>query len=190
MYINDFPDSEWVEPCLEMAADLEERLDKKDYEAAKLYYTMEDFRAAHYALKNVLKADADNMYREEILYYTCMSAYRYAQNSVSDKQRERYVVFTDDYYDFVGEFPESKHRNHLDMLAGRVQKILSVEAAETNRYQIDVGDVSNVTAQIKAEKDYEEFLKNKNAKKEARKEAKKDRRRERMERKLLKHRAQ
>ena len=123
-YMSLYPESEYCGIIEGMKDDLEERLDKKAFEAAHLYYHMEDYLAAHYALKNVLKEDADNRYREDILYYVAMSAYKYAENSVSGKKHERYLSFVDDYYNFVSEFPESKHRRELDNLYERVNRII------------------------------------------------------------------
>ncbi len=123
-YLTDFPNSKYAETCLKMVDDLEERLDRKSYESAKLYYTTEDYKAAHYAFKNVIKDDADNRYREDIMYYTALSAYEYAFNSISQKKKERYLIFSDDYYNFVGEFPESSYRKSLDRTFERVQRFL------------------------------------------------------------------
>jgi outer membrane protein assembly factor BamD len=97
-------------------------LDRKAYENAKIYYTMEDYRAARVALKNVLKDDADNIYREDVLYYTAMASYKYADLSVPSKQRERFLVFEDDYYNFIGEYPESKYRKELDSLHKKIKQ--------------------------------------------------------------------
>ena len=123
-YMATYPDSEYFDECAAMKEDLEERLDHKAYEGAHLYYHMEDYLAAHYALMNVLKDNADNRYREDILYYIAMSAYKYADNSVPDKRRERYLSFVDDYLNFVGEYPESSHRRELDNLYERVNRII------------------------------------------------------------------
>lgn len=130
-YISENSNSEYVEECRKMASDLEERLDKKAFEAAKLYYIIEDYKAARYALKNVLKDDADNIYREDIQYYTALAAYQYALNSIQEKQMERYMSFTDDYYSFVGEFPESKYRRELDGLFKKAQKVLKKEEKQS-----------------------------------------------------------
>lgn len=124
-YLIDYPINDYTAQCHAMIDDLEERLDRKEYESAKLYYTIEDYKAAHYALKLVLKEDADNVFREDIMYYTVMAAYKYAFNSVQAMQRERYVTFTDDYFTFVSEFPDSEYRKELDGLAAKVQKILN-----------------------------------------------------------------
>ena len=77
---------------------------------------MEDYKAARVALKNVLKEDSDNRFREDILFYTAMSSYKYADLSIPSKQKERFMLFVDDYYNFIGEFPESSHRKELDRL--------------------------------------------------------------------------
>ena len=113
-FMYDNPGSKHYERCQEMMKDLMERLERKSFESAKLYYTMEDYKASRYALKNVLKENSDNQYREDILYYTAMSSYKYAYNSIPEKQKERYLDFIDDYYHFISEYPESKYRKELD----------------------------------------------------------------------------
>ncbi len=123
-FMRERPDDIHIPACQAMLTDLQERLDRKDLEAGKLYYRMEDYPAARVKLQNVLKANADNVYREEVLYYTAMSSYHYARLSVVNKQKERYLTFVDDYLNFVGEYPESKHRSEMDRLYRQVQKIL------------------------------------------------------------------
>ena len=118
------PSSKYHDRVAEMVDDLNNRLELKAYKSAYLYYHMEDYLAAHYALKNVLKDNADNRYREEILYYTAMAAYKYALYSIESKQRERYLVFVDDYFNIVSEFPESKYVKELEGLYNKVQKQL------------------------------------------------------------------
>lgn len=112
------------EACEHMLSQLQERLDKKELENAKLYYKMEDYLASRVAFRNILKDNADNVYREEVLYYTAMSSYKYASMSVAAKQRERYLTFVDDYLNFVGELPDSKYRRELDVMYKRAQKAL------------------------------------------------------------------
>ena len=114
-----------------MLEELNERLDKKAYEAARLYYKMEDYLASRVAFRNVLKDDSENIYREDILYYIAMSSYKYAHLSVPSKQKERYLTFVDDYLNFVGEIPESDYRKELDAIYRKAQKALGRDAVET-----------------------------------------------------------
>ena len=69
----------------------------------------------------MLKEDADNIYREDILYYSAMSSYKFAELSVQSKQKERFLVFQDDYLNFIGEYPDSKYRKELDSLYKKVK---------------------------------------------------------------------
>lgn len=117
-------DTPHLEACRKMQKDLNDRLDQKAFESARLYYKMEDYKASRVAFKNVLKDDSENIYREQILYYTAMSSYHYARLSVQKKQKDRYLVFADDYLNFIGEYPESKYRRELDVMYKRSQNAL------------------------------------------------------------------
>lgn len=122
-YMREHPeDQAHVPACEAMLKDLQTRLDRKDYEAGRQYYRMEDYLAARVKLKNVLKTNADNVYREDVLYYTAMASYHYARLSVREKQKERFLVFTDDYLNFISEYPESHYRRELDGIYRRVTK--------------------------------------------------------------------
>ncbi len=120
-YLRDNPRGANADICRNMIRDLNERLDRKAYENAKLYYTMEDYKASRVAFKNILKEDADNVYREDILYYSAMSSYKFALNSTREKQRERYLIFEDDYLNFIGEYPESPYRKELDGIYNKLK---------------------------------------------------------------------
>ena len=121
-YLLNHPDSEYRPVCNHMLEDLAERLDHKAFDNAYIYYKMEDYLAARVALRNVLKDDAENRYREDILFYTAMSSYKYAELSTPAKQKERFLIFYDDYYNFVGEYPESAHRPELEKLYKKVKE--------------------------------------------------------------------
>ena len=123
-YQKDYGYNEHKDDCAAMLKDLNERLDRKAYEAARLYYNMEDYKAARVAFRNILKDNSDNIYREDILYYIAKSSYKYAQLSVASKQKERYMTFVDDYLNFIGEIQESPYTRELKLLYAKAQKAL------------------------------------------------------------------
>lgn len=123
-YMVDYPDSEYLPQCRDMLSDFLFRLERKAFEGAKIYYTTEDYKAAHYAFKDVLKDNAETRFREQILYYTALSSYKLAANSIISKQKDRFIEFTDEYYNFIGEYPESSYRKGLDILYRRGQAYL------------------------------------------------------------------
>ena len=139
-YILEYPATEHMQECRDMLVELNERLDKKAYEAAKLYYKMEDYLASRVAFRNVLKDDSENVFREDILYYVAMSSYKYAFFSVPAKQKERYLTFIDDYYNFVGELPDSHYRKELDSVYRKVQKALGRRGADVEEDEMTEKD--------------------------------------------------
>ncbi|MDR2584813.1 MAG: outer membrane protein assembly factor BamD [Prevotellaceae bacterium] len=124
-FLYDYPTSEYSAKCKEIRNDLNERLERKSFESARLYYKIEDYRAAAFALKNVLRDNPDNRYREDIMYYIVASNYQYAANSYAFRQRERFLVVIDEYYNFISEFPESKYSNELAGMFRRAQRATS-----------------------------------------------------------------
>ena len=139
-YVLEHPESPHMAVCRDMLDDLGGRLDKKAYEAAKLYYKMEDYLASLVAFKNVLKDDSENIYREDILYYIAMSSYKYADQSIPSKQKERFLAFVDDYYNFIGELPESKYRRELDTIYAKAQRALGKQGVVTEDSEMSEKD--------------------------------------------------
>ncbi len=131
-FLIEYPDTQYTDLCRKMLDDLQERLDKKEFENARLYYKMEDYVAAKTALKNVIKDHPENRYREDVMYYLTKASFKYAQLSVSHKQKDRYMDFVDHYYNFIGEIPESKYRAELDNLYARYQRSTGV-SSESSR---------------------------------------------------------
>lgn len=129
-YLRDYPNEGRASECIAMSKTLNDRLDKKAFENAKLYYKMEDFKASRVAFKNIIKNDPDNIYREDILYYIAMSSYKYAKNSILGKQKERYLDFIDDYLNFIGEIPDSPYRKELNAMYLRAQRAVGKAVGE------------------------------------------------------------
>ena len=155
-YILEHPESQHMQVCTDMLEDLGERLDKKAYEAAKLYYKMEDYLASRVAFRNVLKEDAENIYREEILYHIAMSSYKYAHQSIPSKQKERYLAFVDDYYNFIGELPESRYRRELDNIYYRAQKALGKQGVVTEEKDMSERDFAKERRRLEKNETREE----------------------------------
>lgn len=109
LFINMFPKSKRVADCNKLIDDLRGKLELKAYDIAKLYFKMEEYRAAIHALKTVIKDFPDTDYKEDILYMVMKSNYLYAVNSIDSKKKERYRNTIDAYNIFSGLFPESKH---------------------------------------------------------------------------------
>ena len=139
-YVMEYPENTHMQECSDMLTELGARLDRKAYESAKLYYKMEDYLASRVALRNVLKDDAENIYREDILYLIAMSSYNYASLSVPAKRKERYLIFVDDYLNFIGELPDSHYRRELDNVYNKAQKALGRNVSESEDHDMTAKD--------------------------------------------------
>lgn len=107
-FINTYPKSDSVAKCNELIDDLRYKLELKEYEIAKLYYKLQEYKAAIYAFKNTLIDFPETKFKEDIMYNILKANYYYAQKSIPSKQSERYQSAIDAYDEMVIAFPESK----------------------------------------------------------------------------------
>ena len=56
------------------------------------------------------------------------------------KQKERYLVFVDDYLNLIGEIPDSHYRKELDVLYRKAQKALGKDAGVTEDFGMSEKD--------------------------------------------------
>ena len=84
------------------------------------------------ALPNALKQYPESSHREEIMYLIVDASYRFASNSVAEKQTDRYLAMLDSYLSFKEEFPESKHIKEVDRMAQHARDYLDRNKQEDN----------------------------------------------------------
>jgi outer membrane protein assembly factor BamD len=130
-YINRYPAGENTPTCKTYIEKLEDQLAYKSYLNAKLYYHMEQYKAAVIAIKNSVKQHPDSKYREELLFLTFKSSFLHAVNSVPDKQQERYQLTIDEYLTFIGEYPSSKYKKEADGYYDDVLKKISSSSSSS-----------------------------------------------------------
>ena len=70
--------------------------------------------------------------REELMYLTVKSAYRLADNSVANKQHDRYISMLDSYYTFLDEFPDSHYRRELDRMARNAKDFIDKNSKDND----------------------------------------------------------
>lgn len=122
-----FPSSEKIEDAQNLIKELEDKLVEKSFLSARLYYDMEQYRAAITALSNSLKEYPETKHREELLFLKMESSYQYAVMSISEKQMERYQNTLDEYYSFIEEFPETEFSKEILKIYSETAKYLKIE---------------------------------------------------------------
>lgn len=111
-----FPESKQVVNAQKLLAEMEIKLEKKEYEIARQYYKMEDYNAAITAFKSYLKNYPDSDYREDVLFYVLKSYYDYALLSFSAKQEERFTKSIGAYVDLLALYPETSYKKEADKI--------------------------------------------------------------------------
>ena len=114
-FINRYPDSEEKrKKCQDMISLLNEKLEKKDFENARIFHQIMEYKSAIIVLANFAKDYPDSPNREEALYLRIISAFRLARNSTEAKKVERYRQTIDFYTNFADSFPKSKKLKELE----------------------------------------------------------------------------
>jgi outer membrane protein assembly factor BamD len=124
LFVSRYPASTKVEESKKLMKELEEKLVEKSYLSAKLYYDMKQYKAAIVALNNSLKEYTESIYREEMMFLKLNSLFLYAENSMPNKQKERYQDTLDDYYSFMEEFPKSEYSDKVSGIFEKTNKYL------------------------------------------------------------------
>jgi len=124
LFIQRHPNNPKVSQANDIIIELRNKLAKKDYLGAKLYYDMEDYKAAIVAFENSLQQFPNSKYREKIKYYLLQSKFTYASRSIKEKEEERFQETLDEYYTFVSEFPESEYKDDAEKIFEKTQKNL------------------------------------------------------------------
>jgi len=124
LFITKYPESNKIEECNQLVDKLRNKLEVKSYESAKLYYDIGYYNAATIALQNSIKSFPDTKYKEDILYYIVMAKYKYAKNSISIKQEERYNEVLTAYNKLIKKFPETKYIKDLKTVISYTEKNL------------------------------------------------------------------
>ena len=131
LFLNLYPGSKWAEQSRNMITELNEKLVYKSYLSGKLYYDLEDYRAASISLNNCLKDYPNTKYREEIMYMLFESKYLLAINSVEEKKHDRLISALDEYYAFNDEWPDSKYTKSVENKFKVLSKLLKLEEINT-----------------------------------------------------------
>lgn len=108
-FIDNFPESTWVDSANAIISILHKKLEKKEYEIIKQYRMLDDFKAVIMAGNNFQKDYPDSEYNEEIQLWVIEASYLLAINSVPEKKKERLEKVGEYYLKFLSLYPESKY---------------------------------------------------------------------------------
>ncbi len=124
LFTNRYPQSERVREAQQLVHELNLRLEKKAFEKARLYYQMERWREAAYALQVFLTQHPASQYREEALFYILESKYNYASQSIEEKREPRLKEALRAYDNLLAEYPRTRFKSRAERVNERTKQEL------------------------------------------------------------------
>ena len=122
IFMNNYPESNFTEECNQLISELQNKIEKKEFEVAKQYYTIFDYRAAIKSLDNFIGEFVGSKFREEALYYKFLASYEIAINSVQSKKYQRLMDLKQLHNNIVRYYPETLFEEDLSKKINTVEK--------------------------------------------------------------------
>lgn len=128
-FVELYPDSPYAQQAYQEMNELYDKLAYKEYLSAKLYYNLgtylgNNYLSAEIVAKNAMKDYPTNKYQEELNWLILQAKYQQLVNSLDSKREERARDTEDEYYSFVTQYPDSKHRAAAERIRKDLNKIL------------------------------------------------------------------
>lgn len=127
-FVELYPESPYAEQAYNEMGELYDKLAQKEYLSAKLYYNLgtylgNNYLSAEIVAKNALKDYPTNKYQEELNWLILQAKYQQMLNSIESKKEDRARETEDEYYSFITEYPDSKHRSAAERIGKEAKKI-------------------------------------------------------------------
>lgn len=127
IFINAYPDSEFLPEANKIAKELSTKKEKKEFEIARQFNTRGEFdltllESAIAALDNFVLDNPGSEFREAALYYKLEASTNMALNSFENKKAERLNNAKTCYTNLKKSFPETKFAKDADNLLAKIDK--------------------------------------------------------------------
>ena len=128
-FVELYPESPYAEQAYNEMNELFNKLALKELKSAQLYYNLGTYLGNNYlsceiVAKNALKDYPSNEYQEEFSWLILSAKYQQMVNSFEERKMERARDAQDEYYNFITEYPNSKHRKEADKMLKEIKKIV------------------------------------------------------------------
>lgn len=120
-FLDYYPKSDRVTIAQNAMFEMQDKLTLKELQNAQLYYNLGNFLGNNYesaiiTAQNALKEYPYSKYKEDFELLILKSKFQEAKQSVNERQADRYRDVVDEYYSFINNNPESKHKNEAETI--------------------------------------------------------------------------
>ena len=124
VFINRFPNSEYLAEALELMEQLQNKIEKKEFEISKQYYTIRDYSSAIKSLDNFIADNPGTIFREEALYFRWLSQYEIAINSIESRINDRITELERSLENFLRYYPDTIFIDDLSEKINNAKQLL------------------------------------------------------------------
>jgi len=107
LFIQTYPNSNYIDECNRMLDALNDKLAKKDMEMVRLYYRTGYFEATQITARNFMKIYSASKFAPEVLSILIKNNYEFARKSVEHKKLSRYKSCLEAFETLQLQYPES-----------------------------------------------------------------------------------
>lgn len=122
LFVNTYPESERVSEANALIDQMRRKLETKAFDEGRLYYDLRQYQAAMQSLDNLLKDFPETTDAEEVRYLIIRSNFLLAENSVVDKQQERYRETIKRAERFLTRYDQSSFYNEVNTILKKSQR--------------------------------------------------------------------
>ncbi len=132
-FTNLYPNSLRVQECNILIDQMRAKLEKKAFEEGKLYFNLRLYQSATHTFENLLKDFPETKNAEEVRYMIIRAYYLLAENSVVERQQERFQETIDKASAFLSRYPNSAYNKEVSNLQNNSSK--RINQLNNVRYQ-------------------------------------------------------
>lgn len=120
-FLDYYPKSDRVTIAQNAIFEMQDKLTLKELQNAQLYYNLGNYMGNNYessiiVSQNALKMYPYSKYKEDFELIILKAKFQEAKQSVSERQADRYNDVIDEYYSFINNYPDSKHKKETDAI--------------------------------------------------------------------------
>ncbi|MCC1484799.1 outer membrane protein assembly factor BamD [Winogradskyella immobilis] len=133
IFINSFPNSEYLTEANQLIKELDFKLEKKAFEVAKQYNRIYDYKASIKSFNNFLLDFPGSELHKDAMYYRFLASYNLATNSIDALKEERIQEAVNYYNIFKKNYPNSEYLKTADDLKKDLETTTSVTVANNTK---------------------------------------------------------
>jgi len=107
LFTNTYPESERVAECNKLIDELRSKLERKAYDEGELYFDLRNYQSSVQSFENLLRDFPETNNAEDVRFMILKATFLLAENSVIEKQSERYTEALNRSEEFVARYSKS-----------------------------------------------------------------------------------